>query len=85
MNFLTILRISLIVCFISISTSINAQTNSNKVSATITYGTATDVGMSDERLARIDSMCMSAIEEGDLPGIVALVARNGKIVYNKAF
>jgi CubicO group peptidase (beta-lactamase class C family) len=85
MNFLTILRISLIVFFISISTSINAQTNSNKVSATITYGTATDVGMSDERLARIDSMCMSAIEEGDLPGIVALVARNGKIVYNKAF
>ena len=41
--------------------------------------------MSSERLARIDTMCQKAVAEGDVPGIVALVARHGKIVYYKAF
>ena len=41
--------------------------------------------MSRERLARLDSMCTQAISKGNLPGMVALVARNGKIVYYKAF
>ncbi len=85
MNTLTTLKIGLIALFISASFHIKAQTKSNKKAPTISYGLASDAGMSDERLARIDSMCISAIEEGDLPGIVALVARNGKIVYNKAF
>jgi CubicO group peptidase (beta-lactamase class C family) len=43
------------------------------------------VGMSSERLARIDSMCQEAVAAGQIPGAVALVARNGKIVYWKAF
>jgi CubicO group peptidase (beta-lactamase class C family) len=43
------------------------------------------VGVSAERLAEIDSMCVRAIREGEVPGIVALIARNGKIVYYKAF
>jgi CubicO group peptidase (beta-lactamase class C family) len=30
-------------------------------------------------------MCLNAISKNDVPGIVALVARNGKIVYHKAF
>jgi CubicO group peptidase (beta-lactamase class C family) len=41
--------------------------------------------MSSERLARIDTMIMQHIENGIIPGAVALVARNGKIVYHKAF
>ncbi len=43
------------------------------------------VGMSSERLARIDTLCNQAIARGKIPGAVALVARNGKIVYYKAF
>ena len=43
------------------------------------------VGMSAERLSRIDRMCREAIETDTVPGIVALVARHGKIVYHKAF
>lgn len=42
-------------------------------------------GMSEERLMRIDAMLNKAIEEDQIPGAVALVARNGKIVYHKAF
>jgi CubicO group peptidase (beta-lactamase class C family) len=41
--------------------------------------------MSAERLARIDGMLEYAIASGEVPGAVALVARNGKIVYHKAF
>jgi len=41
--------------------------------------------MSSERLARIDTMLSEAVAEGDIPGAVALVARNGRIVYHKAF
>ena len=43
------------------------------------------VGMSSERLQRIDDMCIQAIEQHQIPGVVALVARKGKIVYHKAF
>ena len=43
------------------------------------------VGMSVERLDRIDDMCKESIENGDVPGIVALIARNGKIVFHNAY
>jgi len=42
-------------------------------------------GISDDRLKRIDKMCEQAIANGDVPGIVALIQRNGKIIYHKAF
>lgn len=85
MNNQTTLKIATVVIFLGLFLSIKAQTKSHKEAVTITYASAVDTGMSKERLARIDSMCISAIKEGDIPGIVALVARNGKIVYNKAF
>jgi CubicO group peptidase (beta-lactamase class C family) len=42
-------------------------------------------GMSSERLARIDTMLQQAVDQGNIPGSVALIARNGRIVYHKAF
>ena len=45
----------------------------------------TGQGMSDERLDRIDSMLQQAIDADQIPGAVALVARNGKIVLHKAY
>ncbi len=61
------------------------QTLSNQSTPSFLEGKASDVGLSSERLARIDSMCIEAIQEEHLPGVVALVSRNGKIVYHKAF
>lgn len=43
------------------------------------------VGLDPDRLERIDAMLEGAIEAGQIPGGVALIARNGKIVYHKAF
>ena len=48
-------------------------------------GTPESVGLSPERLDRIDAMLEEAIAESQIPGAVALIARNGKIVYHKAF
>ena len=62
-----------------------AQTKSNKNSPLLSEGSPESVGMSTDRLARIDSICLKAVSESKIPGVVALVARNGKIVYYKAF
>lgn len=63
----------------------SAQTASSKKTIGLSEGSPFSVGMSSERLARIDEMCTKAVENGDVPGVVALVARGGKIVYHKAF
>ncbi len=62
-----------------------AQTNSIQKSPPLAESSPESAGMSTERLARIDAMCEQAVNEGDIPGVVALVARDGKIVYWKAF
>lgn len=69
----------------ALSLSVNAQTPSIKMSPPLTEASPESVGMSTERLARIDKMCEEAVSEGDIPGAVALVVRHGKIVYLKAF
>jgi uncharacterized protein YbbC (DUF1343 family)/CubicO group peptidase (beta-lactamase class C family) len=43
------------------------------------------VGMSSERLARIDEAVRASIERHETPGAVVLVGRKGRIVYRKAF
>jgi CubicO group peptidase (beta-lactamase class C family) len=43
------------------------------------------VKMSAERLVRIDKMIQQGIDNGWIAGAVGLIARDGKIVYNKSF
>jgi len=62
-----------------------AQTASVKFSSPLTEATPESVGMSSERLALIDDMLEQAVSNEDLPGIVALIARNGKIVFHNAY
>ena len=65
--------------------SASSQTTSIKNSPPLGEASPESTGMSPERLARIDAMCKEAVSEGHIPGVVALVARHGKIVYWKAF
>jgi CubicO group peptidase (beta-lactamase class C family) len=62
-----------------------AQTLSGQHSPGLAEARPVSVGMSPERLARIDALCQKAVADGDIPGVVALIARRGKIVYYKAF
>ena len=43
------------------------------------------VGISSERLNRIDKYFNKSISENIIPGAVTLIIKDGKIVYNKAF
>lgn len=61
------------------------QTNSNQYSPSLVEASARSVGMSQERIDRIDEMCQAAIANSEVPGIVALVARHGKVVLHKAY
>jgi CubicO group peptidase (beta-lactamase class C family) len=62
-----------------------AQTPSIKKSEPLKYGQANTVGVSVERLGRIDTLIETAMANNIIPGAVAIVCRNGKIVYQKAF
>jgi CubicO group peptidase (beta-lactamase class C family) len=43
------------------------------------------VGMSTERLSRLDELITQAVAKGEIPGAVVLVMRHGHIVVHKAF
>jgi CubicO group peptidase (beta-lactamase class C family) len=73
------------ILFVAASLAAGAQTKSLNKSLPLSEGTPESVGMSAERLAKIDAMCQKAVSDGSLPGAITLVARNGKIVYYKAF
>lgn len=44
-----------------------------------------DVGMSSERLERMTALMQRAVDSSDIPGAVVMIARKGKLVYQRAF
>ena len=58
---------------------------SQKPTAVLQPASPESVGFSSERLKRIDVNMKEWLGDGRLNGAVALIARNGKIVYHKAF
>ncbi len=79
------MKFFLALLLVALSLNVSAQTPSLRKSPPLTEAAPARVGMSAQRLARIDSMCQQAVAQGKVPGVVALVARKGKIVYYKAF
>jgi len=51
----------------------------------LSYGLPERVGMDSQRLSRIDSLANRAVNEKMTPGIQLIVARRGKVIYNKNF
>jgi len=52
---------------------------------TLTQSNPQENGISSQRLARIDQTLNDYVAKGYIPGAVALIARHGKIVYEKSF
>jgi CubicO group peptidase (beta-lactamase class C family) len=75
----------IILAFILFTVTSFSQTKSVKKSLPLTEATTSKEGLSSERLKRIDNMLTESIAQNEIPGAVALIARNGKIVYYKAF
>jgi len=44
-----------------------------------------DVGLSSQRLTRLDATMQRAVDSGELPGVVILIARDGRLAYAKSF
>src|SRR5690606_3961629 len=73
-----------LVCFALLATIahvLNAQSVQNLSSVS----RPEEAGFSAERLARIDRMLEEHVKDGRVPGAVAMIVRNGKIVYHKSF
>jgi len=85
MNKSTNVKTFYLVWIFAFSFTVSAQTRSIQKSPPLKEASPASVGMSSDRLARIDDMCEKAIRENNIPGIVCLVARDSKIVYWKAF
>ncbi|MGR7814196.1 glycoside hydrolase family 3 N-terminal domain-containing protein [Lacinutrix undariae] len=51
----------------------------------LSYGLPESVGMSSEKLKALDEVANFAVNEKMTPGIQLLVARKGKVIYNKTF
>jgi CubicO group peptidase (beta-lactamase class C family) len=71
-----------LLCIFFLNVLASAQ---SKTVGTLQTALPQNAGMSAERLKRIDTMLAGWVERGRTNGAVALVARNGKIVYHKAF
>ncbi len=82
-SFLTLLS------FMLISTGCNHQTKKTEFSKTqsivLEVGEPENVGMSSDRLARIDNVMTLYLDKKWIPGAVCIIARHGKIVYHKNF
>ena len=76
--------LTILVLFTCIVTT-KAQTSSARNSPPLKEASPESVGVSQERLDRIDAMCQESVKDGDVPGIVALVSRNGKVVLHEAY
>lgn len=83
MNLLKKTALSLLIALFFISAY--CQTNSVNRSPRLINTTPESVGISGNRLDRIDKMLESAILEKQIPGAVALIARNGNIVFYEAY
>ena len=78
-------KLTFIFLALFIYSGLTAQTKSFHKSPVLTEANPESVGVSAERLNRIDKMCEQEVASGNVPGIVSLVARNGKIVLWKAY
>jgi CubicO group peptidase (beta-lactamase class C family) len=54
------------------------------VAADLGSARAESVGMSSQRLSRLGSEMKALVDRGELPGVVTMVARNGKVVHLEA-
>jgi len=77
-------KINLFFCLV-LTAIVFAQTPSVKISPDLTPASPATVGMSDKRLKKIDAMLKKAVKDDDIPGAVALIARDGKIVFHSSY
>lgn len=71
--------------FVLFTLIIFSQTPSQQKTPALQVADAKEVGMSPERLSKIDAMISEEVINGNIPGAVALIAKDGKIVFHNAY
>lgn len=83
------LRYFLIIGFVlGLNMTLRSQCADNKIDAIQEFdynSTPEQVGISAERLARIDSFFTKYVHDGNIPNVVTFVTRHGVVIHNKAF
>lgn len=74
-----------LITFMLCTLHLTAQTTTSRQSSHLSVAPAESMGMSSERLERIDNMLKQSLVDNTIPGAVALIARNGKIVFHEAY
>lgn len=54
------------------------------VAAPLPPASPEDLGLSSERLARLGATFQRAVDSGEVPGVVVMVARDGRLVYSQS-
>src|SRR6266404_4043947 len=73
------LRLRILVCLAILAFAHQA------ISIQLPSGAPATLGMSAERLARMDQVIQASIAKKELPGAVVLVARHGRVAWRKAY
>lgn len=58
---------------------------STKKKIRLKYGTPEQAGISSEKLKKVDSLIINAIDRKAMPGCQVIIARKGNVFYNKTF
>lgn len=78
MKIRTFFYVAVLITIAACSTNVTKPT-------TLQKGLPASVGVSEERLNRIDAMLKQAVDSGWIAGAVGFIARNSTIVYDKSF
>ncbi|MGC1417875.1 MAG: serine hydrolase domain-containing protein [Candidatus Acidiferrum sp.] len=81
------LSVVAVLSFASVSSQLLAQETSNKGPANIDLSLVKpeSVGFSSERLERLHALMQQEVDQKQLPGIVTLLARHGKVIDYRAY
>ncbi len=71
--------------FVGLSALLFLQAGAQTSKTLLQPSSPSALGMSDERVKRIDQNLQSWVDNKKMNGCVGFIAKNGKIVYNKAF
>ena len=76
---------NIVFAFLLLQISVFGQTLSSHTSFPLSEDSPENVGMSSLRLKRLDTYLQKSVDMKEIPGAVAIICRNGKIIYHKAF
>ena len=79
------LALSLFVVFLTACAAVPTTPQRSAHPNGLEFDTANSVGMSEQRLLRIDSVLQDYVDSNELVGAVSMVARHGKVVHFEKF